>query len=36
MRLSDEGHQHFVAGRGPQVKNVLIDSSGAFAGINAA
>jgi len=31
MRLSDEVHQHFVAGRGPQVMDVLIDSFGAFA-----
>lgn len=32
--ISDEVHQHFVAGRGPQVKDVLIDSSGAFVGIS--
>ena len=31
--ISDEMHQYFVEGRGPQVKDVLIDSSGAFTGI---
>jgi VanZ family protein len=29
----DEYHQSFVAGRGPSVKDVCIDSSGAFIGI---
>ena len=29
----DEYHQSFVAGRGPAVKDVLIDSGGAFVGI---
>lgn len=31
--ISDEFHQQFVAGRGPQVKDVFIDSSGALVGI---
>ncbi|MFJ7827540.1 VanZ family protein [Psychrobacillus sp. NPDC096623] len=31
--LSDEVHQHFIAGRGTQVMCVLIDSSGEFAGV---
>lgn len=31
--VSDEFHQHFVEGRGPQVKDVLIDSTGAVLGI---
>ena len=31
--ISDEVHQYFIEGRGPQVKDVLIDSSGALAGI---
>jgi VanZ family protein len=30
---SDEFHQLFVYGRGASVKDVLIDSSGAFVGI---
>lgn len=30
---SDEFHQRFVPGRGPQVKDVFIDSSGALLGI---
>ncbi|MDN3019579.1 VanZ family protein [Paenibacillus sp. BSR1-1] len=30
---SDETHQIFVPGRGPQVKDVFIDSSGALLGI---
>ena len=29
----DELHQHFVAGRGPQVRDVLIDVLGALTGI---
>ena len=29
----DEYHQSFVAGRGPSVRDVCIDSSGAFIGI---
>lgn len=31
--ISDEIHQHFVPGRGAQVKDVLIDSAGASVGI---
>lgn len=31
--VSDEVHQIFVPGRGPQVKDVFIDSSGALVGI---
>ena len=31
--ISDEVHQFFIEGRGPQVKDVLIDSAGAFVGI---
>lgn len=31
--ISDEVHQMFVPGRGPQVKDVLIDSVGAVIGI---
>lgn len=31
--VSDEVHQIFVPGRGPQVKDVLIDTSGAMIGI---
>lgn len=31
--ISDEVHQLFVAGRGGQVKDVFIDSTGAFVGI---
>ena len=31
--ISDEIHQIFVPGRGPQVKDVLIDSAGALIGI---
>lgn len=30
---SDEIHQSFVPGRGPAIKDVLIDSSGAFTGL---
>lgn len=30
---SDEFHQIFVPGRGPQIKDVFIDSSGSLAGI---
>jgi VanZ family protein len=30
---TDEFHQRFVSGRGPSVKDVLIDSSGAMLGI---
>lgn len=30
---SDEFHQMFVPGRGPQVRDVFIDSAGAFVGI---
>lgn len=30
---SDEYHQSFVAGRGPSVRDVIIDSIGVFAGI---
>ncbi len=30
---SDEFHQGFVGGRGPQVKDVCIDSAGAFVGV---
>lgn len=32
--ISDEVHQLFVNGRGPQVKDVLIDSAGAIVGIS--
>ena len=31
--IIDESHQHFIEGRGPQVKDVLIDSAGALVGI---
>jgi len=31
--ISDEIHQIFVPGRGPQIKDVLIDSGGAAVGI---
>lgn len=31
---SDEIHQSFVPGRGPAIKDVMIDSAGAFVGIN--
>ncbi len=31
--ISDEVHQIFVPGRGPQVKDVFIDSSGACVGV---
>ncbi len=31
--VSDEVNQYFVEDRGPQVKNVLIDSTGALIGI---
>lgn len=31
--ISDEVHQFFIEGRGPQLKDVLIDSAGAFVGI---
>ncbi len=31
--ISDEIHQFFVPGRGPQVKDVIIDTSGAILGI---
>lgn len=31
--VSDEFHQYFVEGRGPQVKDVLIDSAGVIIGI---
>jgi VanZ family protein len=31
--ISDEIHQIFVSGRGPQVKDVFIDSSGAIVGL---
>ncbi len=31
--ISDEFHQLFVPGRGAQIKDVIIDSSGAFFGI---
>ncbi len=31
--ISDEIHQAFVPGRGPQVKDVFIDSAGAIVGI---
>lgn len=30
MAILDETHQMFVPGRGPQVKDVLIDAAGAF------
>jgi VanZ family protein len=33
---SDEVHQIFIPGRGAQVKDVLIDSAGAFVGIGIA
>ncbi|MFF5396685.1 VanZ family protein [Peribacillus butanolivorans] len=32
--ISDEVHQLFVNGRGPQVKDVFIDSAGAIVGIS--
>jgi len=32
--ISDEFHQAFVPGRGPQIKDVLIDSAGAIVGIS--
>lgn len=32
--LCDEVHQFFIEGRGPQLKDVLIDSAGAFVGIS--
>jgi len=31
--ISDEVHQHFVPGRGPGLKDVIIDSMGALIGI---
>ncbi len=31
--ISDEVHQHFVPGRGPQVRDVIIDSAGSTVGI---
>ena len=31
--FSDEGHQYFIEGRGPQLRDVLIDSCGALLGI---
>ena len=31
--ISDEVHQMFVPGRGPGIKDVLIDSAGATVGI---
>lgn len=31
--ISDEVHQYFIEGRGPQLKDVLIDSARAFVGI---
>ncbi len=31
--ISDEIHQAFVPGRGPQLKDVFIDSAGALVGI---
>ena len=31
--FSDEGHQYFIEGRGPQVRDVFIDSCGAILGI---
>lgn len=31
--ISDEVHQHFVPGRGPQIRDVLIDSAGSTVGI---
>lgn len=33
MGVLDETHQMFVPGRGPQVKDVMIDSAGAFVGV---
>ena len=33
MGIIDETHQMFVPGRGPQVKDVMIDSAGAFMGV---
>lgn len=33
MAILDETHQMFVPGRGPQVKDVLIDASGAFVAV---
>ena len=32
--ISDEVHQFFIEGRGPQLKDVLIDCAGAFVGIS--
>ena len=32
--ISDEVHQYFIEGRGPHLKDVLIDSAGAFVGIS--
>ncbi|KOS69388.1 hypothetical protein AEA09_13035 [Lysinibacillus contaminans] len=32
--ISDEVHQYFIEGRGPQLNDVLIDSAGAFVGIS--
>ncbi|MTI46830.1 MAG: VanZ family protein [Firmicutes bacterium] len=32
--ISDEFHQAFVPGRGPQIKDVFIDSSGATIGVS--
>ena len=31
--ISDEFHQHFVPGRSPEIRDVLIDSSGSIIGI---
>ena len=33
MAIADETHQMFVPGRGPQVKDVLIDASGALVAV---
>jgi VanZ family protein len=33
MAILDETHQMFVPGRGPQVKDVMIDASGAIVGV---
>ncbi len=33
MGIIDETHQMFVPGRGPQIKDVMIDSAGAFFGV---
>jgi len=33
MAIIDETHQMFVPGRGPQVKDVMIDSAGALLGV---